>query len=220
MEYITQIVASALGFFGIAYGVYKTNQVKRYEIDTDRVRQAARHTTETDRRIDEKELSLTEKFLAEMRKEIDALREENNVLKEELKLVNDQLNSVKAGVLTMSLFGNDAPIAMWIKDKEGRRMWHNAAYEDMTGYDLFSSSGKTDLEITGDIAIAKAWAHNDDKVMSTKEPVQAKEPCAHRDHPEDIFDLYVVKFPRTIKGVVAGTEGAAIRYSDIREVDQ
>ena len=155
-----------------------------------------------------------------MRKEIDALREENNLLKEELRLVNDQLNSVKAGVLTMSLFGNDAPIAMWIKDKEGRRMWHNGAYEDMTGYDLFSCSGKTDHEITDDLAIAKAWAHNDAEVMATKAPVMAKEPCAHKDRPDEIFDVFVVKFPRTIKGVVAGTEGAAIKYSDIEKVDQ
>lgn len=219
MDY-TQIIVSVLGLAGVAFGVYANARTKRYEIDTDRVREASKHTSETDRRIDEKELSLTERFLAEMRKEIDALRNENNLLKEEVRLLNDQLNSVKAGVLTMSLFGNDAPIAMWIKDKDGRRMWHNGAYEDMTGYDLFSSSGKTDLEITGDIAIAKAWSHNDAKVMQLKEPVMAREPCAHKDSPDEIFDVFVVKFPRTIKGVISGTEGAAIKFSDIERVDQ
>ncbi len=216
----TQIVVSVLGFAGIAYGVYRGSRDKRYEINTDRVREAARHTSESDRRIDEKELSLTERFLAEMRKEIDSLRNENNLLKDELKLVNDQLNSVKAGVLTMSLFGNDAPIAMWIKDKDGRRMWHNGAYEDMTGYELFNCSGKTDLEITDDISIAKAWSNNDIKVMVDKEPVMAKEPCAHKDRPDEIFHVFVIKFPRMIKGVVAGTEGAAIKYSDIEKVDR
>ncbi len=217
---ITQIIVSALGFIGVAYGVYKGSQDRRYEINTDRVREAAKHTSESDRRIDEKELSLTERFLAEMRKEIDALRNENNLLRDEVKMLNDQLNSVKAGVLTMSLFGNDAPIAMWIKDKEGRRMWHNSAYEDMTGYDFFSCSGKTDFEITGDIAMAKAWGHNDSQVMLSKESMMAREPCSHKDTPDEIFDVFVVKFPRTIKGVVAGTEGAAIRYKDIEKADQ
>ena len=55
---ITQIIVSALGFLGVAYGVYKGSQTRRYEIDTDRVREAAKHTTDADRRIDEKRTEL------------------------------------------------------------------------------------------------------------------------------------------------------------------
>jgi PAS domain S-box-containing protein len=140
----------------------------------------------------------------------------------ELKRENEELrarfDAIKNGVLTLALFGSNSPVAMWVKDKDGKRIYHNQAYEDMTGMKLTESLGKTDLELTGSQEIHDNWRFYDLKVMKEKRYLMAVEKANHTDSPNDIFSVLSIKWPVLIQNESIGVEGAAIRVDEIQNV--
>jgi PAS domain-containing protein len=174
----------------------------------------------------EQKKDVYEKTLEVLQEEVNRLRAHivSNDAKHEAQIVHmqkeqdklrEQVSLLKTNILTMSMFGTDGPTAMWAKDLSGRRTWHNEEYERLTGYTLSECMLKTDLEITGDPELAKAWAQNDDEVIRKGIYVLTVEPCSHKDRPTDIFYILVIKWPRKIGGQIVGTDGTAHRMDEI-----
>jgi PAS domain-containing protein len=151
----------------------------------------------------------------EMRMQSKAYQAELKAVEAELREMTNQVNTLKTTIMTMKVFGHDGPFPMWAKDRSGRRSWHNPEYEMLTGYKLNDCLLKTDLEITGNQEIADAWSANDDEVIRKGAYIWSIEPCAHRDRPDDIFQVLVIKWPRRINDQVIGVDGAAHRLDEI-----
>lgn len=165
-----------------------------------------------------------EEFQANLLKQNEAQQKENQVLKKEIREVKDRFevlkarfDSIKNSLLTLNLFGSLSPIAMWIKDSQGKRIYHNAAYEQLTGVSLSENMGKTDLQIMEDQVISDNWDDADNKVKQSKAPIIAIELCANVKNPTNIFKVLTFKWPVMLSGEVIGIEGAAIPLSLISD---
>ena len=202
----TEIILGVLALLGAAFGSWMLYVGKRREV-TDQ---------EQKQKIDNN-IGITELNLKFMRDEINSLKEEVRDGRERQKELEEQITALKGGILTLSLFGTDAPLAMWAKDMNGRRVFHNKDYESMTGHLFVHCAGLTDFEITKNESMARDWGKNDDEVLSKGIYVMTIEPCAHKDTPEIIFMVLVIKWPTRIQGQVLGTEGVAIRVDQIQK---
>lgn len=151
-------------------------------------------------------------------------QDENKVLKQEIsdfkfkfEELKARFDSIKNNLLTLNLFGSYSPIAMWIKDSQGKRLYHNQAYEVMTGALLSEVAGKSDYEIMKNKQISNNWDEADEKVRRTKAPVIAVELCVNINRPDNLFKVLTFKWPVFHNSKVVGIEGASIPLSLIAE---
>lgn len=183
--------------------------------------EAEEKNKEKDRDLYIKTLEITQNQVSALRQELSETKAkhdaEMNVMRKTQDDLREKISLLKTNILTMSMFGTEGPTAMWAKDLSGRRTWHNDEYEKLTGYELGDCMLKTDLEITGNKALAKAWGANDDEVIRKGIYVVTVEPCAHKDRPKDIFYVLVIKWPRRISvgGQIIGVDGTAHRMDEI-----
>lgn len=133
----------------------------------------------------------------------------------------ERFSAIKESVLLFKMFGVQAQVLMWTKDEKGRRLMHNKFYQKVTGHDIRECFGKTDLEITKDPRLAASWAKKDRRVMRRRESVMEIEPCAHKETPDNVFDVLSMVSPRLVRNEISGkveckgTEGIAIVVEDI-----
>lgn len=196
-------ILSLTGVLGSGYLGYKLKNIDRED--------------RKERKEIDNNIGITELNMKFMRDEITSLKNEIRESRERQKQYEEQLNALKGGILTLSLFGSDAPLAMWAKDMNGRRVFHNKEYESMTGHLLIHCAGLTDLQITNNKELSDAWCQNDDEVLKRGVYFMTVEPCAHKNSPDVLFKVLVIKWPTRINGQVLGTEGVAIRVDKIQK---
>lgn len=145
---------------------------------------------------------------------------------EELGLQHEaQIKQLELTLMTLEISGTDDSDPRWLKDSQGRRVWQNQAYEDVTGMKFADCRHKTDQEIMefyGQEAPA-SWQSGDKAVLETGCTIRAAELCCHVDHPDDPFVVLSTKRPWRVKssdgnGGIIGTEGRCIRLSEYEKV--
>lgn len=192
---------------------------KKHEKADEKAETSRAEAKEKDRDLYIETLRITQNQVDSLRNELAETKakhdHEMSLMRKTQDELREKVSMLKTNILTMSMFGTDGPTAMWAKDLHGRRTWHNEEYEKLTGYKLSECMLKTDLEITGNEALAKAWGTNDDEVIRKGIYVVTVEPCAHKDRPKDIFYVLVIKWPRRIGGQIVGVDGTAHRMDEI-----
>ncbi|MFK5882898.1 MAG: PAS domain-containing protein [Candidatus Izemoplasma sp.] len=146
------------------------------------------------------------------------LKVEIGHLQDAIEKLQSRFEAVKSSILTLNLFGNNSPIAMWVKDIDGKRIYHNTAYEILTGYKLADVIGQSDLQITNNLEISQNWQERDERVKSTKAPIFELELANHKNDQKTIFKVVTFKWPVMLQGQVIGIEGAAIRLDVIERI--
>lgn len=151
-----------------------------------------------------------------LQEQLNSQRSEIRFLKSENLLLLSRVNSLSSGIMSMSVFGKNSPMAMWIKTLDGRRVMHNRTYEEMIGIGYMDISGMTDYEImisayknpTPDQEaevrrITDQWGANDDiaryGVDGDLELVDL-EMAFHVDRPSDVFPVLSVKWMEKYNG--------------------
>ena len=225
----TEIILGLLAFLSIGYTArinfkhqqLKTKDERRHQereqekADKKKRREKAAAEAEEKRATD---LSQMETWSNQMMTQQKAMSEKIEKLELKNHKLYERFEAVKAGMLTVKIFGNDAPFALWVKDRDGKRLFHNSKYESMTGYIFMPNAGKTDFEITNDAEMAGIWGMNDNHVMEKGLYFITVEPCAHKDRPNETFMVLAIKWPTRLYGQISGTAGIAIPVSEIESV--
>lgn len=217
-ENFLTIVGPMIGLLGVIYAARMTYQSKREEREQAQSGESTRSTVEQSRILQANLLAR----LTELETEIKGLKAQN----EELK---DRFDTLKGGLFTMSLMGNDAPFAMWVKDRGGKRIYHNEAYEDMTGFRLASCVGLSDYDIIYKYTkgskecrtkvakeISDDWEKQDSAVINTGQSLMTLERACHSKSPEDMFLVLVTKWASKVGDKVVGVQGKAIKFDVIQ----
>ena len=144
---------------------------------------------------------------------MEKLRSENVNLKNQVQQLTYMLEAVE-------ILGEHSELAMWAKDRDGRRITHNGAYEKLTGVPLIEAVNKTDFEIMGPGAedICESWDRQDQYVLRTGNAIKAIELCAHRADSTKRFLVVSMKWPTKLGRTIIGTEGMCWRVCDFEKL--
>lgn len=144
-------------------------------------------------------------------------RKDNQERRQALKL-DSLVHSRDSAVLALTLaniIGYNSPIAMWAKDLQGRRLYHNPAWLNMMGLQGHDSSrfiGMRDHEIAQvpeDHPAVSAWRKFDEQVVRENKTLDKIEAIPY--HPTgDLVYVWVVKWPLKRGPYIIGTEGACV----------
>lgn len=233
-ESIYNFIGAILGSLSLIYVTWmgiKSNRKeaalqRKFEAETKRIEDAKSEEALQDENIADQVKGFHRTILEMLKmKQAEAIAFQEQIvgLQREITSLRDKFTTVKNSVMTMDMMGDNSPIAFWIKDLEGNRIYHNRAYFKMTGYVFEKCFGKNDFEITKDKKLADDWKNIDQKVIETKMPVMAVELACHVDQPGKYFKVLTWKWPKIYRSRdggehVIGVEGAAIRINQIEEV--
>ena len=214
-----QYISPAIAFLGVAWASWLTYKTKSED------RQVAVDTSRDQTTSEQSKI-----FQANLLARVTELESEVKALKKEKEDLRDRMDIIKGGLFTMSLMGSDAPFAMWSKDSSGNRIYHNEAYEAMTGFSLSQCVGLTDYQIiykfsrgTEEVRrriakeVSNDWEKQDEHVMSTGNSLMTIEQCCHANRPEEIFMVLVTKWASKVNDRIVGVQGKAIKYDVIQK---
>lgn len=228
-DILIQLIGPILGAASLVYATYlgiKQKRIENAKAESDRLRKIEDEKDDLHDESIADQVKGFHKTLLDMLKlkqtENEAFQRQILELNTQIAKLTEKFNAVKSGVMTMDMMGDNSPIAFWVKDREGNRIYHNKAYEDMTGFYFTKCFGKNDFEITKDKILADNWKVVDHQVIKTGLPVMAKELCGHIDNPGVYFEVFTIKWPKVIKTRdgehVIGVEGAAIKVEQMEDV--
>jgi|DEB0MinimDraft_6_1074348.scaffolds.fasta_scaffold00263_3 PAS domain-containing protein len=113
-------------------------------------------------------------------------------------------------------FCEQAPVPMWLKNREGKMLWFNEAYTSIYG-DFASVKnyvGSSD-KVAWDSDTALGFDKNDKKVIETMQPVFCIEKLWNRKY-EEYEQLAVIKWPVSLDNKVAvGVAGVGLGFHRI-----
>ena len=155
-------------------------------------------------------------------------------VKAENKQLVARLNSLANGIASMSVFGKDSPLAIWMKHLDGRRIMHNKAYEKMIGINYLDVAGMTDYEIMiraypdptdeekAEVKrITDEWDHYDEQSaddFNGRNYTMGIEQAFHVKRPSKTFLVFSVKWVDYINGQQIAKGGMAIKLERVIEV--
>ena len=129
----------------------------------------------------------------------------------EIADIKTDISLLKANIQLVGALGSDMPFPMWLKDKEGRMIWLNKAYEDvfLLPFDKNASDyiGNTDYQIWSK-EIADQYVTNDRKALSSSEPIIRTEIIKIGNIKEE---WVVIKYRRVVGNTVVGVAGFCYR---------
>lgn len=166
--------------------------------------------------------------------QIQSLGADIKLVKAENKQLVSRLNSLANGIASMSVFGKDSPLAIWMKHLDGRRIMHNKAYEEMIGINYLDVAGMTDYEIMISAytdptdeekaevkRITDEWDHYDDESaddFNGRNYTMGIEQAFHVKRPTRTFLVFSVKWVDYINGQQIAKGGMAIKLDRVVEV--
>lgn len=156
--------------------------------------------------------------IARLKKEHDHLEENIHDLKDRIHAVEMENARLEAKFIVLQGSNQSSPLPMWMKDKYGKVLVCNHAYERIflqpLGKRLEDYINHTDKDVWPE-HIAQAFARNDRQVMQTRAVLDTTEQIRSGNGSD--YPVRIIKFPRISGGVVIGVDGIAIP-DDLRQI--
>lgn len=203
MDWGSIILGIVSALFGGGIGAYWTFRISSRKEDTNEFKVLL-----------EERKAITSELrdrVSQLENEVIKLRNEREEDKEEIRTLRHQLVVFESSHV-------DIPLAMWMKDTDGKMVFLNSIYEELflspRGYSMNDYLGKNDYAVWPN-EIAKAFMANDKKVIRTKKHQTVIEELVDNDGGKCYVE--VIKYPRKLNNVVIGISGIVIRKSKNRK---
>lgn len=129
----------------------------------------------------------------------------------EMKQLQDEVERLQNKVTLLESSHQDAPIPIWLKDRNGIMLALNPEYEKLflvpIGKNREDYLYNSDYDIWPE-DVAAEYVKNDQYVMRTKETWRGLETIV--DHQGERSKWQIIKYPRKAGGVIIGIAGIAI----------
>ena len=138
------------------------------------------------------------------------IEDENRTLRHRIAQLERENYTLLHNIALLESAHQDLPLPMWLKDKDGRMLAVNLAYEKSflqpIGKTRQDYINQTDFDIWPD-EVAERYRSHDRTVMNTGEPLYFREEMQLNDEVEPVM---VLKYPRSVAGIVVGVAGIAL----------
>lgn len=143
------------------------------------------------------------------------LREQNMDFRNTISSLRHELADRDATLNVLSAARGDEPIIAWAKDRQGRYIEFNRAFERqiLLPHDLEREEVlfHTDMEIWPDSTLARQYRNNDLEVMRRRQSMKFRE---FMRFDRDVVSYVSEKYPLTVMNRVVGTAGQAYEDCD------
>lgn len=171
------------------------------------------------------EVDASDRLIAQWEKLLQPLRDRVTDLENKLEEARirelsykEEISTLKNQLMIFESSHVDIPLAMWMKDTQGKLVFINSIYEDMflipRGYTSNDYLGKTDSSVWSP-EVVKAFAKNDHEVISTKKFVRQIEPVDNGSG--GLYYVDVLKYPRKLGNKVIGISGIVMGNAKTKE---
>ena len=171
------------------------------------------------------EVDASDRLVLQWEKLLDPLRArvsdlEDKLEESRLRELNykEEISTLKNQLLIFESSHVDIPLAMWMKDTQGKLVFINSIYEDSylipRGFTVTDYLGKTDAAVWSP-EVVKAFALHDAKVIREKRFSREIEPVD--DGAGGFYYVDVLKYPRKLGNKVIGISGIIMGIADTKE---
>ena len=138
------------------------------------------------------------------------IEDENKILRQRIAQLERENYALLHNIALLESAHQDLPLPMWLKDKDGKMLAVNLAYEKSflqpIGKTRQDYINQTDFDIWP-ADVAERYRRHDRSVMNTSEPLYFREEMELGDVKEPVM---VLKYPRSVAGIVVGVAGIAL----------
>ena len=203
MDYnnIITVLITTIGAGGIgAFLTYKLGNRKQNQSDFSGVVQEYKDLVET-----------YKKDVADLSKKVDLL-----II--DLREKEKEITELRHQLLIFESSHVDIPLAMWMKDTNGKMIFLNSHYEDIfllpRGFRMSDYIGKDDYSVWS-AEIAKGFIRNDKQVMFSKKHIRKIEEI--EDGEGVVYYAEILKYPRKLNNSVIGISGIILRTAKTKD---
>lgn len=219
IDKIIELVGLVLG--GGFIGGILTYKLGNKKVDNEKDSSDRNQIIEEFKLLLEQRKEITDKLIEENSKLVIKLQDRIDRLEKELLEVRqsefkskEEINTLRNQLLIFESSHVDIPLAMWMKDTEGKMIFINSIYEDIflipRGYKISDYLGKTDNAVWSR-EVSKAFAKNDAEVIRNKKYIRTIERVD--DVNGDTYEIEILKYPRKINNKVIGISGVVLNYN-------
>lgn len=171
------------------------------------------------------DLEASDRLILQWEKLLDPLRARVTDLESKLEEARqrelhykEEISTLKNQLMIFESSHVDIPLAMWMKDTQGKLVFINSIYEDEflipRGYTAADYLGKTDSAVWSE-KVVKAFSKHDAKIIREKKFSRDIEPVD--DGSGGFYYVDVLKYPRKLGAKVIGISGIIMGSALTRE---